>query len=401
MTFGLTPTGFVPKSVQDVLAEIEADERSGIDALLDTSAESVVGQLNAIMAPKIAELWELAAIVSSARDPRFASFDALDAVAELTGIVRRADTAGQVILTVALNAGTMLPAGSVAHVAGQPDNRWVTAAAVANTGASPADFTVQSRASATGPITANSGTITVIATPVSGWTAVTNALDAVPGSLVETDAQLRLRRVAELDLAATSPVDAIRADLLALTNVDGTPLLRSVTVEENASSFPDSQGRPPKIVEAIVQIPAGLSGPEITALKQRVVDTLWHSKAGGIDTYGAESGVALDSLGVARTVHFSEPDEVPVTIAVELTVDAGYIGDTAVKQACVDFANALLMGQDLVRARLICALVELAGVLDVVSLTLATASVPAAPANLHAFPRTLFTIDSGDVSVST
>lgn len=58
-TYGLTPQGFVPKSYDVIVAEIGAAQRATIDATLDTSsAESVIGQLNASISERLAEVWE-------------------------------------------------------------------------------------------------------------------------------------------------------------------------------------------------------------------------------------------------------------------------------------------------------------------------------------------------------
>lgn len=402
MTFGLTPTGFVAKTTEDILGEIETDERAAIAADLDVSAESVVGQINGVIAPKIAELWELAALSNASRDPNAASFAALDAVCAITGTTREQPTKGKVVLSVTLNAGITLPAGSIASVAGHPDNRWVTTESVTNTGGSQATLSVNAQASVAGPIPANSGTITVIATPVSGWTAVTNAHDASEGAPLESDPALRLKREEELSRPGSSPVDAIRSDLLEMVYADGSPVLVAASVEENASSYPDSLGRPPKTVEAVVQFPAGLSGAPLAVARQRVADQLWASKAGGIDTYGTVTGSTTDSISVVRTVRWTEPTLVDVYVVVSLSIDpATYVGDAAVKDAILAFGAAMKLGDDVIRARLLCAVIDLVGVNDVTSLSLSNDGVTFAEFNVSIGPRELASFDSSRITIVT
>ena len=214
MTAGLSSTGFEAKTLEAILADIETRERATIDPTLDTSAESVVGNLNAVMATKLRELWELAAIVYAARSPRNASLESLDALCAITGTERKGATKGTVQLSLTILHGATVPAGSVVHVAGDVANRWVTLDAVTNTLGSVGSYaalTVDAEAEAAGHALAYAHTITEIATPVAGWAFADNVLDATPGRDVETDAALRLRREREVQGAGAGTVGAITA----------------------------------------------------------------------------------------------------------------------------------------------------------------------------------------------
>jgi len=395
---GLDSTGFVPKTTEDILADIETAQRASIDPTLDTSAETVLGNLNAIVTTKLRELWELGAAVYKARDPRGAVFDSLDAVCAFTGTVRRAASKGLATLTVTLTAGTTLPQGSVAHVTGQASNRWRTKASVTNSTGSSAAFQVLAEAEVAGPYIANAGTITVIATPVSGWTAVTNAFDAAAGAEVEKDPALRVRRELELSRPGTATVPAIQADL-ADVQVDGESVVAAVFVEENTSAYYDSQHRPPHCIEAVVQFRVGLSGPELDTARQALAEQLWRSKAGGIDTYGDHSADVTDSIGQTRTLRWSEPTAVEVWVDVNLRYDAAtYAGTDAVEAAILEYGNTMTLGSDVIRARLICAVIDVPGVTDVVDIRLGRTSASKRSENLEMGPRELAVFDSSRIS---
>lgn len=349
MPYGITTTGFSAKPLATILSEIEAAQRAVLGADLDTSAESVVGALNAPIVTKLRELWELAESTYNQRNPRGASYAALDIVCALTGVTRLPATQGTVTLSVQLNAGITLPMGSVASVTGEPTNRWVTNYAVTNSGGSPAWVNVPATAETAGRYIGNAGTIAVIATPVSGWTAVTNALDAAYGRDIESDTALRARRDRTIRAGGSSPLDAIRAALLDVTDV------LQVSVFENPNSF-TSGGMLPHSVRAIVT-----GGTDLD-----VATALWAAKGGGIQTNGSASANVLDENGTSHTVRFDRPTSVSIWITVSIERDlARYAGDDAVKTAILALEESYLAGDNVRRAAVSRAVLVLAGVEDV------------------------------------
>lgn len=331
MSYGLTSTGWVPKTAAVLLAELEVALRAELGDDVDVSAESVYGPVLAVMATKLGEAWELAGAVYNARTPSGSLGASLDAAAGLCpGIERRAATKGTVTLSATLNAGITLPAGSRAHVVGEPTNAWVTTESVTNSGGSPAAISVEAEALDTGRTPANTGTITVIATPVSGWTGVTNAADAVPGLPVETDAELRLRREQSLARNASSPLDAIVAQV---AEVDGVTQVRGW---ENTSSFPDSAGRPSKSIEILA-----LGGDD-----EDIAQAIFAAKAGGIETVGGEVVIFTDAYSASRTVFFSRPDSLNMYATIRVEIDPNtYAGDAAVEDAFLDAVDGLRAGE--------------------------------------------------------
>jgi len=92
--------------------------------------------------------------------------------------------------------------------------------------ASPITFNAQSY----GPIPLPIGTLTFIVTPIAGWNSITNLIAGNTGTLVETDAQLRIRRQNSIKLLGSATVEAITAGLL-----QKVPGVTSATVFENTS----------------------------------------------------------------------------------------------------------------------------------------------------------------------
>jgi uncharacterized phage protein gp47/JayE len=391
---GLTTTGFVVKTAAEVLAEL-ADAQRASSALgpdWDTSAESPTGQLNGSIATRLGSLWELAKLVYDSRDPRAARFAALDSVSALTGTAREAAQKGTVTLTLSVAAGRTIPAGSVAHVVGAPTNRWVTKAAAVNSTGSTASVSVAAEAEIAGAVTsngasyaANAGTITAIATPVTGWLSVTNASDAVTGTAAETDPVLRARRDDEL-YAQGSAFDAVRE---ALRAVDGVVV---VTVDENDTDTDERYrgGLPPHSVEAIVQ-----GGTDAA-----VAAALWSRRAFGIRSYGTSSATVVDDGGATRTLYFTRPTTVNAYAEVVVEIDAAtYAGDAALKAAVAAVTTGQLAGAPIRRSDIIAAARAVAGVTDCTRVRLGRASSSLFEANLLASTREALSLATARVEV--
>lgn len=347
---GLTATGWVPKTAAELLAELETALRGELGDDVDVSAESVFGPVLAVCATKLGELWELVGAVYAARTPTGASGEALTVLAGACPAIERRDaTKGTVTLTVGLNAGVTLPAGSRAHVDGEPSNAWVTTESVTNSTGSPTTLTVEAEALDAGRTRANATTITVIATPVSGWTSVTNAADATPGEEIETDAALRLRREQSLQRAGSSPLGAIAAQVLEVEGVT------QVSVYENASMHVDAIGRSPKSIDVLV-----LGGDD-----EDIARAIWAAKAGGIQTIGSTVVDFVDDRGLTRRVFFSRPTSLSMyaTIRVEVDLDT-YAGDDAVEDAFLEAADGLVAGEPSRISDLVTAVCDVAGVVD-------------------------------------
>ena len=216
-----------------------------------------------------------------------------------------------------------------------------------------AQSSVGATADVLGSINANSGTVTVIDTPVAGWSSVTNPIDAVPGLDIETDAELRSRRNDTLQISGAATVDAIRAELLTITGVS------TAIVFENNTFIVDVGGRPPKSFEAVV----------VGGTNEDIAQKIWDTKAAGISSFGSVSEVVIDSQGFSQTVSFSRATSVPIWLELDLSTDVSFPidGVTQTVNAILAYGEQLLIGEDvIVIPDLICALNEITGLLNVV-----------------------------------
>lgn len=388
---------FEPRTLAEILAGFEARERANIDAALDVSLYSPVGQLNAIMASELASLWELAEELHDAIDPDRAVGDQQDALYSLTGTLRRGETASSVVATVVLQPGADIVAGvAQASVFGSATAKFVNTVSMANPTLAPITIPVAYHSIATGPVIAPAGTLTVIDSPQSGWTSITNALDADPGTLVESSSAFRRRRELELAAQGGVTVPGLRADLLRLDTV------HAASVIENYS-WVQVGDLPPKSLEAVVRSAAG-AGDE-----QTIADTIWSNKATGIETVGNQPPLTVtDEEGVAHAIHFSRPVERTIYVALRLLTDPlHYPGDAVTRQALVDASEDpaavgyLDVGADVYAGRLVAAAMALPGVVNAearLSFDPIT-SFDAASTSLVITQREIAGIDTGRIAI--
>ena len=385
----LTVLGLSVDSLEDRIAAVSAILRAAISPNLDLSPDKSTGQIVRILAERTQSVLELVRAVHSGMDPDAATGDALTALALLTGTQREAATYGRVILSVNLDGATLLPAGSVASVAGDATNRWATDADFTSPAGPAAWYFLQATCTEAGAIQAVAGTITVIATPVVGWNLVTNAADATEGLEEETDTALRLRREQELAIGGSTSCDAIQAELSQLVG-----MIEATVLENDLDTTVD--GIPPHAVEAIVWD----GSPEAVA-DADIAEVIFESKAAGIRAWGLTDLINhVDDQGNSHAVRFTRATALRIRVEVTLTHDATYVGDAAVQAEIVARALAYFgVGDDVFRSRIIDWTMNCQGVLNVSLVRLAIFPAAVAGVDLTVDIREIATIATGDIVV--
>lgn len=441
MAFGVIPTGFNAKAQADVQADLEAAFQSAFGASIDVSPESNFGQLIGIFAERYAELWEVAEATYNAFTPDGATDVAQDNLAGITGTIRRAAARSSVTLTATGTPATSLAAGrqvsaltvgtkfqTTSTVVITLANSWanthayvlgdrvtnsskvyqvITAGTSAGSGgptttvADITDGTVHWKylGAGTGVIDApalsvdngaqvgTAGTLSVIDTPVAGWSNVTNLLDATLGNAIESDVALRLRREAELHGAGRSAVDAVRAAVLKISGVT------SCIVYENTTLITDGTGLPGKAIEVLVE----------GGTNAAVLQAVWDNKPAGIQAYGITSGSATDAEGNTQTVAFTRPTAITIWEIVEVLADVTQFptnGADLIKDAIKAFGDTLTIGRNVTSAASAAQAFGISGVLDVTSLFIKTSSPPTSPVTIAIGPRERASFDTSRITVN-
>lgn len=124
---GLTATGFEKLLLAQIKEEIEASLRASLGASINTIAPSTFSQIIGIYAEREALLWELAEEVYNSQYPDTADGVPLDNVVSINGITRLGATKstqdGQILFGT---IGTIVPAGTIFSVLGNPLARFLT-----------------------------------------------------------------------------------------------------------------------------------------------------------------------------------------------------------------------------------------------------------------------------------
>lgn len=251
-------------------------------------------------------------------------------------------------------------------------------------------ITVNLTAQDTGPVQAPAGTLTVIETPVTGWDSITNPTDADPlGENLETDPAFRFRRLEEIAIAGRATIEAIRSQLLLVEGVT------AVVVFENDTFITDVDGRPPKVVDIVVE-----NGDD-----DEIAEKIFDVVAGGIGTIGDVTVVVTDSQGFAQTQKFSRPTPVDIWVEIDVTVDSNEYpadGDDQVQAAIVAYGDALGIGTDVIvhgSDSLECSITGIPGITDVEIRVGKTAS-PTTDDNVVIEPREVADFDTSRTLVA-
>ncbi|MCK5614310.1 baseplate J/gp47 family protein [Candidatus Pacearchaeota archaeon] len=192
------------------------------------SNDSPDGQIIGIMAEVFGNLDQALEDVYNAFDPQASGDTSLSKLVLINGITRKEATNSTVEVTLVGLAGVTVPAGSIIKTSDTDEEFTLDAEVVLTGGSDTEDATAVN----SGAISALAATLTVISTPIAGWTSVTNVSDATLGQDEETDEELRLRRTSSTATSAKSIVDGIFGSLSELEDVTGVAVLENVTASD-------------------------------------------------------------------------------------------------------------------------------------------------------------------------
>jgi hypothetical protein len=291
--WGLSATGFKPKTFAVIKEEIENELRKAVDPNLRFTPDTIAGQLTGIMANQIRQVWEMAAGLYASLDSSSATGKALDALCQLTGTYRKQATPSRSLLKLTLAPGATLPQGIIVADENNAKARFRIQAAKKNETDKEASFLLEANAEETGPLHVKAGQLTKIITPHAGLIAVANPEDAQPGTNTESDADLRLRRFKELSAQGSATHRALISRLLRIKGVD------AAFIEEGDKEF-----------SAYV-----LGGDE-----QQIAETIWYHKPLGIHTKGSIAKDVKGSNGETTCIRFNRPSVIKLFLDVKVKV---------------------------------------------------------------------------------
>ncbi|TMV49353.1 hypothetical protein FE783_12620 [Paenibacillus mesophilus] len=354
----LDADGFKRPTHSELYAEMEIEAKAKYGETVNTSDRSLLGRILRLFAWFLSKAWQDTEASYYSAYKNTSDGVQLDRLAPQVGITRNLSTWAQGTLQVSGVAGYTVPAGF--RVATEAGTIFETLAPIILNGSGSGSGTIQALDAGTGGNVA-ANTITVIIKPDANVTSVNNPAESSGGQDKETDLELRDKWTDSLAGGGAATIDAVRAALLRVTGV------RAATVIENDKNTPDSDGRPPKSIEAYV----------LGGVAADIGQAILGSKAGGIEPYGSESVVVNDLAGNPHTMKFTYAAEILIHVRVTVTKNASYPtdGNTQMTNAIVRYIGGeattgqlyvgLNMGDDVIYSRLIAAAYSVPGVEDV------------------------------------
>lgn len=266
--------------------------------------------------------------------PGSASGISLDNLVALNGIARVSEIKSTVDITITGVATTNIPAGVVRDVS---DNLWdLPANTVIGAGGT---VIVTAIAQESGAIVVLAGEVTIIVTPVAGWTSVTNASAGSSGEEIEADSQLRTRRSLSVGLTAVTPVQSLLGAILQIANVTDAIIFENDT----AAGVLLKGGVDTLPAHSITAVILGGDNQDLGGI-------IRDKKNLGCGTYGDQTVALIDSLGISTDYKFERPDTTAIYVAITIQTLTGYVitTDDLIKQALVDVIDALPIASDVV-----------------------------------------------------
>lgn len=368
--FGLTPSGYNRQRLADIKLNIEASLKLAFGEDIDLEPESGFGQFVGIMSEALADQNESQELVYNSEYPSTASGAALSNVVQFNGINRQAETKSTGTVTLSGTQGTVISAGSEVSV--------VTTGALFVTDSEvtipvSGSITVGVTAEDFGLVPASSGSLTVIETPIFGWTSVTNSADITVGREEETDAELRARRVLSTLTLGQNLVDSLFGQLLDLDGVEDAVVISNGT-DATVDSIPAHQ---------FLTVVSGGDVAEIAL-------AIWKNTPQGILSYGALTEVVVDDQGFSQDVKYSRPVDKDIWLKMDITTDSTLFpgsGSDDIKDAIVAYGeDNFMISDDVILSGFYTAINETPGVLTI-DLRIGFASNPTGTSNLVIDPE--------------
>lgn len=298
----------------------------GQDLYLGEDAQDY--QMISLFATAIDDVNALAIEAYNNRNPDFARGNALDLILPMNGIIRFSPTHSTVTLKITGEELAEVEAGSIAI--DQRGNRWIIQSRVEIP--ETLSIEVEARSEIAGRFLAGIGSVNQIGTPTNGWTSVTNEAAAIPGRPIETDAEVRARRLASIENTAIGIVAALTGSLYELSEVKKAKVYENSTgTEQPVTAIP---------AHSICVVVDGGDSAEIAKL-------IYKKKSPGCGLFGDIIETIQDEFGNSVNVSFLRAVDAPVKVKITMKKFLGYadvITDN-IKLAVAEYITGLNIGQ--------------------------------------------------------
>ncbi len=325
MAFGVTQQGFIMPTIEELRLEIYSAFRSRLGSDIKLIPETLSGALAEVYIERQNEVW--GALERNYYSRFIATADGVSLDHAAWPIIRRGEISAVTQVTITGTASSIIPIGTIFETA---DGReYQTSEAIQIEVGGSGSGSVFAVVAGPGGNT-ESGSITIIPTPVPGLDTVTNPSAAAGGSTIENDADFRLRVRSERLSGNNSSIVAIENRILAVANVV------SARVFENVTDETDSNNLQPHSIEAVV----------IGGANREIAEAIAQSKAGGIATNGPEVVDIVAANMQTIRIRFSRGESVPIFVNIDIETNTDYdnASDNVIKDRVLQYIGGVTPG---------------------------------------------------------
>lgn len=355
MAFGIQETGFVRKTYQDILSDLQARARTNFGTTVNLDQDKPLGKFLDIIAWFGSEIWEKSEDVYNAIAIDTAEGIQLDRLVKYKGLRRLKVQTASGTIRVFGTPGLSVPSNFIVGKDGGV--QYFTSIANIITVDGYVDVEVTCSVQGTRG-NADIGLINLIITPITGITSVINLRAFVNGQDNETDEQLRDRFLTTV--GGLSTVESIR---VAISNVVG---VLSQVVIENVTMFP-VDGIPAKSFESYVY----------GGIDEEIALAILNSKPAGIQAFGTTVITTEDINGFTHEIGFTRAEVVSIDVEVTISVNQffPFNGEQQIKTQIINYIggtdfdgsqfNGLKIGDSVNRSYIISRVWNIVGLKDV------------------------------------
>ncbi len=345
MTFSFSSAGLTIQTYAEVLADVQSEFRSRISARVATAANSLLGQVQRIVALYDYRAQEKLQQLYQAMNPQLAEGVHLDQRVALLGLTREAAQRAEVLGTITTTDTATVPNGTRYSVGGFVFS--VIDGPYSRTGAGTITD-VRLASELYQPIDVSTLGAWAVVDAIADVTGFDDTSQPIAGRVIETDAELRRRAETERLARASGPLEAIDAGVGLVTGVTYARAYHNV----DPSTDPNSDGIPYDAVNVVV---SGGTDADVAA---------------AIEAYGpaatrffGATEVTLGSGARARVVGFDRVSEIDMYIRVTVTTSTSEESSDALSTAELESAiktalsayttSAWIIGKDVIPAELL------------------------------------------------
>ena len=311
MSFGSTAQGFIAKSEDIIIAELEAKARELFGDDIDLSIYSPLGALIRLIAFTVSQNWE--ALEDNYYNSYIDTCEGIniDRLGALVGIQRKQAQPETVILNFTGSEYTIIPENFLVQTASgilykTIESKSITVG-IANVQASANEVGTVSRVT--------SEQLTEIVTPIAGVDTVTNNLASSGGSLLESDADYKSRILDSVGFVKNSgAVEYIRIKM------ENEETIQSAFIAENDKPI-EFDGQPANSLAFTV-----LGGTDL-----KVAELIYKYKPAGVQTVGTITQPVATGFGDSIEMKFSRPTYLDIFCIINVETNAGWMIDNISK----------------------------------------------------------------------